>query len=51
MRLQSSVDRYKSKIHHLEFKSSELEATLNRKEELIKKLQDDLQEVSMQVLL
>ncbi|KAJ7376316.1 hypothetical protein OS493_035456 [Desmophyllum pertusum] len=43
-RLQSSVVRYKSKIHQMEFKTSELEATLNRKEQLITKLQNDLLE-------
>ena len=46
-RLKSSIERYKSKIHHLEFKASELEATLNRKEQMIAKLQKDLEEVTL----
>ena len=45
-RLKSSIERYKSKIHHLEFKTSELEATLNRKDQMITKLQKDLEEVT-----
>ena len=43
--MQSSVERYKSKIHHMEFKTTELEATLNRKEQIITKLQQNLEEV------
>ena len=45
-RLESSVDRYKQKIHHMEFKTGELEARLNRKEQMIAKLENDLREVS-----
>ena len=45
-RLQSSIERYKSKIHHMEFKTTELEATLSRKEQIITKLQQDLEEVT-----
>jgi len=43
-RLESSVDRYKQKIHHMEFKTGELEARLNRKEQMIAKLENDLRE-------
>ena len=45
-RLQSSIERYKSKIHHMEFKTTELEATLSRREQIITKLQRDLEEVT-----
>lgn len=44
-RLNSSIERYKSKIHHLEFQTSELQATLNRKDQTIAKLQKDFEEV------
>ena len=44
--MQSSIERYKSKIHHMEFKTTELEATLSRKEQIITKLQQDLEEVT-----
>ena len=50
-RLESSVDRYKQKIHHMEFKTGELEARLNRKEQMIAKLETELQEVSYFTLL
>lgn len=44
-RLNSSIERYKSKIHHLEFQTSELQATLKRKDLMISKLQKDFEEV------
>ena len=44
--MQSSIERYKSKIHQMEFKTTELEATLSRKEQIITKLQQDLEEVT-----
>ncbi|XP_074620148.1 uncharacterized protein LOC141878959 [Acropora palmata] len=44
-RLNSSIERYKSKIHHLEFQTSELQATLKRKDLMISKLQKDFEEM------